>query len=87
MPEVTMWKVSIFGVFLVLIQSECGKIRTRKTPNMDPFHAVSSYLQVIYKLNFWWNPQNIIHDEFLFLVKLYQCCKFLGTITFQNSYE
>ena len=22
------------------IQSECGKIRTRKTPNMDTFHAV-----------------------------------------------
>ena len=22
------------------IQSECGKIRTRKTPNMDAFHAV-----------------------------------------------
>ena len=24
----------------VRIQSECGKIRTRKTPNTDPFHAV-----------------------------------------------
>ena len=23
------------------IQSECGKIRTRKTPNRDPFHAVN----------------------------------------------
>ena len=23
------------------IQSECGKIRTRKTPNMDTFHATS----------------------------------------------
>ena len=23
-----------------LIQSECGKIRTRKTPNTDTFHAV-----------------------------------------------
>ena len=23
------------------IQFECGKIRTRKTPNMDTFHAVS----------------------------------------------
>ena len=22
------------------IQSECGKIRTRKTPNMDTFHSV-----------------------------------------------
>ena len=26
--------------FLVRIQSECGKIRTRKTPNTDTFHAV-----------------------------------------------
>ena len=27
--------------FLVRIQSEWGKIRTRKTPNMDPFHTVT----------------------------------------------
>ena len=47
-------KVSIFGVFVVLIfphsdwirrdtlriQSEYGKIRIRKIPNTDPFHAV-----------------------------------------------
>ena len=25
----TTWKVSVFGVFLVCIQSECGKIRTK----------------------------------------------------------
>ena len=36
------WKVSIFGVFLVRIQSECGKIQTRKTPNMDTFHIVKA---------------------------------------------
>ena len=24
----------------IRIQSECGKIRTRKTPNTDTFHAV-----------------------------------------------
>ena len=30
--------MSVFGVFLVRIQSECGKIRTWKTPNT--FHAV-----------------------------------------------
>ena len=52
----TAWKVSVFGVFLVRIfphsdwirrygvsfriQSEWGKIRTRKTPNTDTFHAV-----------------------------------------------
>ena len=26
----------------LLVQSECGKIRTRKTPNTDTFHAVIS---------------------------------------------
>ena len=31
--------ISVFKVSLG-IQSECGKIRTRKTPNMDTFHAV-----------------------------------------------
>ena len=49
----TAWKVSVFRVYLVRIfphldwygvspriQSECGKIQTRKTPNMDTFHAV-----------------------------------------------
>ena len=50
----TEWKVSVFGVFLVRISphsnwirrvslriwSECGKIRTRKTPNTDTFRAV-----------------------------------------------
>ena len=40
---ITAWKVSVFGLFLVRIRSECGKIRTRKTPNTDTFHAVSSY--------------------------------------------
>ena len=39
-PSYTMWKVSVFGVFLVHIQSECGKILTRKTPNTDTFYAV-----------------------------------------------
>ena len=33
-------KVSVFGVILVRIQSECGKIRTTITPNTDTFHAV-----------------------------------------------
>ena len=30
-------KKAIFGVFSVRIQSECGKTRTRKTPNTDTF--------------------------------------------------
>ena len=33
-------KMSVFRVVLVRIQSECGKIRTRITPNTDTFHAV-----------------------------------------------
>ena len=44
--------MSVFGVFLFSIflhsdkmrrdiQSKCGKIRTRKTPNTDTFHAVT----------------------------------------------
>ena len=46
---VTAWKVSVFGVILELfcifphldwLQSECGKTRTRITPNTDTFHAV-----------------------------------------------
>ena len=38
----TACKVSVFGVFLVRIfsYSLCGKIRTRKTPNMDTFQGV-----------------------------------------------
>ena len=39
----TAWKVPVFGVFLVRIQSECWKMRTRKTPNTDIFHAISYY--------------------------------------------
>ena len=34
----TAWKVSVFGVFQVRIQSECGKIWTRKTPNPGNLH-------------------------------------------------
>ena len=38
--DFTAWNVYVFGVLLVRIQSECGKIRTKKTPNTDTFHAV-----------------------------------------------
>ena len=47
------WKVFVFGLFLIRIfqlskrysvslriQSKCGKIQNRKTPNTDTFHAV-----------------------------------------------
>ena len=38
--SLTSWKVSVFGVILVRIRSESGKIRTRITPNTDTTHAV-----------------------------------------------
>ena len=40
MKTVTAQKVSVFGAILVRIQSECGKMLTRITPNTDTFHAV-----------------------------------------------
>ena len=52
----TAWKVSKYGAFLVRIfpyldwirkftdtQSKYGKIRTKKPPNLDTFHAVDSF--------------------------------------------
>ena len=59
-----MWKVSekcpyselfcshavTFSVSL-RIQSECGKILTRKAPNTDSFHAVDSYCQSYFQKN------------------------------------
>ena len=46
---ITACKVSVFGVFLVRIQSKCEKIQTRKTPNTNTFYAVYS---VLIKLGF-----------------------------------
>ena len=40
--HLTARKVSAFGVILVRIQSECGKLRTKINPNTDTFYAVSS---------------------------------------------
>ena len=33
----------LFGQNTQLIQSKCGKMQTRKTPNTDTFHAVSHF--------------------------------------------
>ena len=68
----TAWKVSaVFGIFLVRIQSECGKIRIKKTPNTGTFHAVfvihnksrawhheseKPYLKIIDKSLITWHP-------------------------------
>ena len=35
-------RVFAFGVYLVRIQFECGKMRSRKSPNMNTFYTVSS---------------------------------------------
>ena len=68
----TSWKVSVFGVFLVLvfphsdwirretvslrIQSKCGKIQTRKTSNTDTFH-VMIYLLKTSEIGLKWAKQ------------------------------
>ena len=36
----TAWKVSVFEIILIHIQSDCGKIRTRVARNTNTFHAV-----------------------------------------------
>ena len=38
--EITAWKVSVFGDFLVLIFPHSDLTRARKTPNTDTFYAV-----------------------------------------------
>ena len=37
---ITAWKMTVFGVILVRIKPECGKVWTRITPNTDTFYAV-----------------------------------------------
>ena len=39
--------MSVFGVFLIRIQSECWKIRTRTTTNTDNLHAVRVFVIII----------------------------------------
>ena len=36
----TAWKMFVFGIFLLSIQTECGKMRSRKASNTDTFYAV-----------------------------------------------
>ena len=48
----TAQKASVFGVILVRIQSKCGKIRTRITPNMDTlWHFVFTLFATSWKLS------------------------------------
>ena len=78
-----MWKVSVFGVFLVCIflhldwiwrdtpylsvalriQSECGKIGTRKTPNTYIFHAVH-FISLVYFYTSWKHKKQRFSDVF-----------------------
>ena len=43
-------KESVFGVILVRIQSKCGKLGTRITPNTDTFHAVKGFTKSRFSL-------------------------------------
>ena len=47
--NITIWKVSVS----FRIRSECGKVRTRKTPNTDTFHALylSNICQILKNLS------------------------------------
>ena len=40
--SLSITQVSVFGVILIRIHSECRKIRTRITPNTGTFYAVSN---------------------------------------------
>ena len=49
--------MTLFRVILVRIQSECGKLQTRITPNTDTFHAIlacvsNGHLGIIYSYNY-----------------------------------
>ena len=41
--------LSYKSIVTLPIQSKCGEIRTRKTPNMDTFHAVVTKAKVKFK--------------------------------------
>ena len=54
----TAWKVSVFGVILVRIQSEFKKAQIRTAPNKD-----TSYTVLIMKekaSNIWWNESVLL---------------------------
>ena len=53
------------------IQSKCGKIRTRKTPNTDTFHAVTSKIfdraltsPLIFRYIIFCKSQNLFNKRF-----------------------
>ena len=54
----TAWKMSVFGVVLVRIQSEFGKIQIRAAPNKDAFYTVLVMKQKA--SNIWWNESVLL---------------------------
>ena len=48
----TTWKVSVFGVFLVRIQSKSGKIRTRKITNTDTLTLWNRFMILLYNTHY-----------------------------------
>ena len=99
---ITTQKVSFFEVFLVpvfpyldwiytvnlRIQFKCGKIRTKKTPNMDTFNTV--YNTSIVKLSYWRNYCSLSFDKkiifiWFIIMKIFDSMgkkKFHGTYIF-----
>ena len=56
MKDFTARKLSVFGAFLICIshiQTEYGKIWTRKTPSTRNFHAMFNVLTEKIGLNYW----------------------------------
>ena len=59
---------SVFGVFLVRIQSECGEIRTRKSPNTHTSRTDSYLYTSMITLNrkYYWLETSIVFLQYLF---------------------
>ena len=72
----TALKVSPFGVFLVRIQSKCGKTWTRKTRTMDTFHAVEILL-VSFQILSEYRELKIRSNSFFKLCQAVQVLKYL----------
>ena len=64
--------MSVFGVILVRIQSEGGKIRTRITTNKDTFHAVFALVAFCFK------TEGVFVTEALLLFSLKFCKSYLS---------
>ena len=70
-------KMSVFGVILVRIQSECRKIKTRITPNTGTFHAVSKGIMARAKPRNYLKKKMVEIDRYFVNkeISVYHCCK------------